>query len=351
MTDVLTDLEYLNGPPEVTATFKQQPEHFQVIEQLELTDEQVADNAGEHQWLWVYKRGANTPFVARKLAEFAGVGERQVSYSGMKDRQAETWQWFSVQLPGQPLLDWQALEHPEFRVENALLQTRKLKTGTHKANQFRIVLTDVSDVAQLQQRWQQILSSGVPNYFGAQRFGHDGQNYIKALAWLTGEMSNKQAKKMGRNTQSMLLSAARSWVFNHITSARIAAKRLTPEVGDVLQLSGSQSIFVATEQDNDLAERWQNGDVQLTAPLVGDGENKATGAIAEFEAANCAPFQALIAGLQRKRVQQARRRLLLQLTSPNLEVLASDSVALSFALPSGCFATAVLRELVKLNED
>ena len=82
----LDALSYLHGSPQVSGSYKQQPSDFQVTELLEVE----ADEQGEHQWLWVYKKGANTTFVARQLADFAGVSERDVSYSGLKDRHAET---------------------------------------------------------------------------------------------------------------------------------------------------------------------------------------------------------------------------------------------------------------------
>ncbi|MDN7123599.1 tRNA pseudouridine(13) synthase TruD [Pseudidiomarina sp. 1APP75-32.1] len=344
-SNALTELAYWHGQPQTTGKYRQSHEDFQVIEQLEVG----ADEPGEHQWLWVYKNGANTNFVARQLADFAGVSERQVSYSGLKDRHAETWQWFSVQLPGQELLDWSQLEHPEFRVERAVRQTKKLKQGYHSGNTFVLRVRDVSDMAQLRERWQQVVELGVPNYFGEQRFGHDGQNLAKARAWLTGELSRKQVRKWSRQQQGMLLSTARSYLFNNIVSARIAADRMKPEQGDFMILSGSRSFFQIDALDEELLTRWRTGDILLSAPLAGSWPEPRSSHLTDFEFALLQEDAELVAGLKAQRVDLARRAILLKPAAASMEELDERNAELRFTLPTGSFATSLLREL--LNTD
>ncbi|MBY6063173.1 tRNA pseudouridine(13) synthase TruD [Pseudidiomarina sediminum] len=343
MSDSLTTLAYLHGAPQVNAQFRATNSDFQVVEQLDVEDE----GAGEHQWLWVAKSGANTTFVARQLAEFAGVDERQVSYAGLKDRHAETWQWFSVQLPGQQLLAWHDLKHPEFRVERALLRSKKLKLGYHQGNAFRLRLRDVDDVPALHQRWQQIIEQGVPNYFGEQRFGHDGQNLTKARAWLTGELSRKQVKRWSRQQQGLLLSSVRSALFNQIVSARIAAQRLQPEADDFLLLQGTRSFFRVEALDDALAQRFASGDVQLSAPLAGSWREPWQDHLSPFEYEQLQQEAELLAGLQRQRVDLARRALLLLPQDTAWHEVDATTIELSFRLPRGSFATSVLRELIQ----
>lgn len=339
----LETLSYLNGEPQVQGSYKQQPSDFQVIELLDVD----ADEHGEHQWLWVSKKGANTTFVARQLADFAGLNERDVSYAGLKDRNAETCQWFSVQLPGKKMLDWQHLEHPEFRIEKAIRRTKKIKTGLHRGNAFRLRLRHVSNTSVLIERWKQICVQGVPNYFGEQRFGREGQNLTKAKAWLSGEISNKKARKWSRQQQGMLLSSVRSYVFNELLSERIRAQRLQPEVGDFMLLSGSRSFFQVGEIDSILLERWQSGDIKLSGPLPGGYPEPWQEHLSPFEYTQMATYAPFIEGLQQKRVDLARRALLLQLEDANLEVVDDATVDVSFSLPKGSFATSVLRELMQ----
>ena len=134
------DLPYAYGGPPLRGTLRATPEDFFVDEDLGFEP----DGAGEHVFVRVEKRGANTEWVARELARFAGVGPDAVSYAGMKDRHAVTRQTFSLHLPGKPDPDWSTLEHAEFRVLDSARHSRKLKRGALKGNAFQIVLRDVT---------------------------------------------------------------------------------------------------------------------------------------------------------------------------------------------------------------
>jgi len=101
-------LPHIHGQPIGQGRLRAIPEDFQVREELDFT----LDGSGEHVWLWVRKRGANTDWVARQLARQAGVAPNAVSYAGLKDRHAVTEQWFSVHLPGKADPDWNADPHP-----------------------------------------------------------------------------------------------------------------------------------------------------------------------------------------------------------------------------------------------
>lgn len=96
----MTELELLGprayGEPLGSAVLKATAEDFQVDEVLDIP----LTGDGEHLWIWVEKRGLNTEEAARRIAKAAGVPLRTVSYAGLKDRQALTRQWFSIQLPG-----------------------------------------------------------------------------------------------------------------------------------------------------------------------------------------------------------------------------------------------------------
>lgn len=334
---------YLYGEPQCRGRFKVLAEDFEVTECLDLPVSDPAQQQGEHQWLWVEKRGANTVYVAAQLAKFAGVKERDVSYSGLKDRHAVTYQWFSVQLPGSQLLDWQTLEHPEFKILQAVLQPRKLKTGTHRANRFTLKLRDLDQADWFTQRWQQLVAQGVPNYFGPQRFGRQGQNIVQAKLWFTRQLKRRPS----RHQSSLYLSAARSFLFNQVLSARIAAQRLEPEIGDAMILKGSQSFFIIEQLDAAVTERFSQGDILLSGPLVGSDSWLTQGEIARFEQGICEQHAELLDGLRQQRIDNARRALLMNLEQPQLTWLSESSAQITFTLARGCFATSVLRELIR----
>ncbi|HAE48086.1 MAG TPA: tRNA pseudouridine(13) synthase TruD, partial [Tistrella mobilis] len=162
------------------AVLKATPDDFRVTEVLDI----ALSGAGEHLWLLIEKRGLNTEEVARQLARAAGISLRNVSYAGLKDRQAVTRQWFSLQLPGRADPDFSALWNDQLRCLEQARHQRKLQRGAHSANGFFIRLTDlVADQSQLDERLQIIAAQGVPNYFGPQRFGRDGSNLHDARRW------------------------------------------------------------------------------------------------------------------------------------------------------------------------
>ena len=115
----------------------------------------------------------NTEEAARRIAKAAGVPLRTVSYAGLKDRQALTRQWFSVQLPGKADPDMSGAQNDTLKILKMARHKRKLQRGAHSANGFTLRLTQLAgDTAAIDARLQQIALHGIPNYFGAQRFGH-----------------------------------------------------------------------------------------------------------------------------------------------------------------------------------
>ena len=204
--------------------------------------------AGEHAFLLIEKSGANTEWVARRLAEKAGVAPMSVGYSGLKDRHAITRQNFSVHLPGRADPDWSALAIPGVRVLAASRHDRKLKRGVHRGNLFRIRVRDIAGVREVvEPRLALIRERGVPNYFGEQRFGRDAGNIDNARAMFAG-------RRMPRAQAGMALSAARSLIFNAVLAQRVEDGSWDCGLdGEVWMLAGTHSIFGPEPWTIDLA--------------------------------------------------------------------------------------------------
>lgn len=344
MSDFSLNFAYQGGePPSATAIFKAEPEDFQVYEELGF--ELPAEQKAEHHWLHIKKRGANTEFVARQLAHFADIPPKQVSYSGLKDRHAVTEQWFSVQLPATTEIDWKQIAHEEFEILQVSRQGRKLRRGTHASNRFVIRLRDVSDQHAMEQALLRAAEQGVPNYFGEQRFGHAGGNLQKALTMFGGR------RIKDRNMRSLLLSSARSYLFNHYLSQRMQMHGLDKLLdGDALLLSGSRSYFVAETENKDVnLERLNTGDVELSGPLWGRGQSPAQDEAAALEIELLAGFSEFREGLEKAGLKQERRPLLLRPQQFNWEWQEQDCIV-CMVLPAGVYATSVLREIAELRE-
>lgn len=332
----MSELPHAFGQPSLTARMRMSDEDFQVEEILGYD----ADGAGEHALLWVEKRGANTDWVARELAKFAGVGQVAVGYAGLKDRHAVTRQTFSVQLAGKPDPDWSAFPHPEVKVLAATRHSRKLKRGALRGNRFVLVLREVAgDHAAAERVLEQMAVRGVPNYFGEQRFGREGGNVAQARAMFAG-------RRVERDKRSFLLSAARSQIFNNVLAARVERDVWDqPMDGEIWSLSGSRSWFGPEPFTELLAERLARLDIHPSGPLWGQGEPPSQGEAGALERRIASESEDLATGVAAARMDQERRPLRLLPKQLSWRWLGADELELAFELPAGAYATVVVREL------
>ncbi|MDW6093830.1 tRNA pseudouridine(13) synthase TruD [Vibrio rhizosphaerae] len=340
MDDVLANLAYLYGKPVAKAKIKVKPEHFIVTEDLGFP----LDGLGEHLMVRIRKTGENTSFVANELAKACGVKSRDVSWAGLKDRHAVTEQWLSVHLPKGETPDFSAFltRYPHIEILETTRHQRKLRPGDLRGNHFQITLTEVSDIADVEQRLNLIRERAVPNYFGAQRFGHQGNNLDEARRW-----GRENVRSRNQNQRSLYLSAARSWIFNQIVSERIAKDCFDHLIEGDIVLHGDESLRVEGEA---MLAQWQvlvtQGKAGISAALAGDNALPTAGdALAiEQQCVDSEPdFMKLI---RNNRMRHERRNVALKPQQLDWK-LGKNEVILNFSLDAGCFATSLLRELVE----
>ena len=276
MPDPTLELSYAFGLPGARAVIRARPEDFEVEEALRFEP----DGDGEHAFLKIRKRGLNTRKVAQTIARQAGARTDDVGYAGMKDRNAIAVQWFSIGLAGRSEPDWSALEDDSLQVLQATRHKRKLRPGQLQENFFRITLRQIDgDAEEIDSRLDRIRASGVPNYFGPQRFGRDGANLEAARELFRGDRRVRDRKLKG-----IFLSAARAEVFNQVLSARVAAgswNRALP--GEVLMFDDSRSRFPTAENSPGDDPRVASLELHPTGPLWGMGSPDAAGAAAAVE--------------------------------------------------------------------
>jgi tRNA pseudouridine13 synthase len=335
-----------HGAPLARGVLRTEPEDFIVEEDLGFT----ASGAGQHVLLKVRKRNANTQWVSRELAKLCGCHPRDIGYAGLKDRRAVAVQWFTVPKSQFSLEAWREVRHPEFDVLEANAHSRKLPRGALAGNRFMIRVRgiDVGDL-ELNARVGEVSRRGVPNYFGPQRFGHNGAN----LARIAGGLRALHPRERG-----FVLSAARSLVFNAVLAARVRDGTWDHlEAGDVANLDGRGSIFPVDVLDVTLTERAAQLDIHPTGPLWGRGSPASKQRVADLETRIAAEFPQPCALTADAGMDQERRALRLTVREltwhrvPDANGIAvnsidANSIVLSFRLTRGSFATTVLRELI-----
>lgn len=318
------------GSPDVTASFRENPEDFQVVETLDFE----FSGEGEHQCFYIEKTGQNTRWVAGLLAEALGVEEAAVGYCGLKDRRAITRQWFSVHMPGGRDLTVPQLPSLEgCEILKMARHHKKLRRGNHAGNHFRIRLRQVDGDRQLLvSRLAAIAAEGVPNYFGEQRFGREAGNLYEAEKLMyqrSADRSQRRKKtRKGVGKGGLYLSAARSYLFNLVLAERIAQHNWNTCLGD---------------------------EAMPTGPLWGRGRTQVPEQVRELELRILSDWQDWCHGLEFSGLSQERRQLVLHPQNFEWDWQTSEheecvDLELSFFLPPGCFATSVLREVANLQQ-
>ena len=338
----LQALNYAQKKPLLSGKIKLEPRDFIVTELMDV----VPSGQGEHYWLDITKEQCNTDAIAKQLAKFSNVAYRDVGYSGLKDFNAQTRQWFSVWKPkgGEP--DWGAFKIAGVQINQITKHNRKIRRGTHRANQFEINVSELCGEREcLESRLENIAKQGVPNYFGVQRFGRNADNMNKAVSFFNGELQIKN-----RNLKSIVLSSARSWLFNEVVSARVgAANWQTLCENEPANLNGSNSVFFS-QGNLEESQRLIDHDIHPTAPMWGEGAAKFMDQcteLANWESEILDSYKELQSGLENARLEYQRRALRCSVRNLRWQ-LGESELLLSFELQRGQFATSVLRELVNV---
>ncbi len=321
------------------------------------------DGTGEHLWIYVKKTNMNTAFVVKLLSKWANIKPIDIGFSGLKDRHAVTYQWFSLRLPKKtlPNMDFHdfihnqktngALHHDEsLELLTSSWHGKKLNRGTHKFNSFCITLRDVSgDKRAIDDLLAIIKDKGVPNYFGEQRFGNDGNNILNAHHFFKSILANNKPYKLHKkdiNKHSIYISTAKSVIFNTLLGKRILDNHYdTPITGDVFNLSGTGSVFCDVIDEN-ILKRLSDKDIQITGLMFGTGKrlSRDDARALENDVLNLPDLQIFRDGLLKVGTQISHRPLCL-LPQDLSWHWDNDCLILQFTLPTGGFATSVLSAL------
>ena len=331
------------GTPKAVALLRHSPEDFLVFEQLgfELSGE------GEHAFLHLEKRELNSMELLQRISQLSGIAQRDIGLSGLKDRNAVSQQWFSVRMAGRPEPNWQELERSgDVRVLQVGRHLRKLKRGVHRANRFVLRLRDLrGDKDDLLPRLERVKAGGFPNYFGEQRFGREGSTLAQAREWM-----ESGGRKISRARRSLYLSALRAFVFNTLLADRVEQASWNRVLsGDACALQGSRSLFSCELADDEIQGRAERGDIHPALPLWGTGQQLAS----DERVAEQRTLLALSDGtaiclfLERMGLDLAYRPARALLDDFSWQFCDDDSLQLDFTLGTGCYATAVLAELVQ----
>lgn len=336
---MLSPLPFAAGPlPGIGGTIKAAPEHFVVEEILPY----AACGEGEHVYVTFRRAGWNTPDAARAMQQRLGLARADVGWGGRKDKTAVVVQTLSFRCGvGHPLADMEnALADLPFEIIAINRHRNKIKTGHVAANRFTVLVSRPGPDALPRARAiaDRLKETGVPNFYGPQRFGNDLRNIHRGFSLFSA------GTKGSRNT--FMVSVVQSVLFNIWLKERMESGDYRQLLaGDIVKKTDTGGMFTV----EDLAaetRRFDAGEISYTGPIYGFKMKPATEAAGDREAALLQRFGLIPENFRRLRSPGSRREAILNLS--DLEIAqVDDGLRFTFTLPSGAYATTVLREFTK----
>lgn len=338
--------------------FRQSPRDF-VVDEIPLYP---FSGEGEHLVLHVRKKNLSTWQIIDIFSNHLGIKGRDIGYAGLKDKNAQTKQYISLPRKFESVLE--NFEHEGIKILDKTYHNNKIRVGHLKGNRFFIRLKKVNPTAavKIQEALKMIKQYGMPNYFGFQRFGLDGENYKKGEAILAGSL-----KERNKKLAQFYVNAYQSYLFNGWLARRIQISKLV-ESFNTEQLSGHINLPIEElkvmkaqkhpfklihgdvmmhypygkifhyESDEEV-ERFNKRDISFTGLLGGKRATRSVGLAETIER----DYDAITSG-----IDGARRYGWIFPEEIEGEYKENDAwFELHFTLPKGCYATVLIEEIAK----
>lgn len=330
------DLPYITKEEGIGGKIREKPEHFSVDEILLYPPAKE----GEHLFVNFSKKGITTKDAVEKIARELQIPFYDIGVAGLKDKNAITSQTISIKARKEAI---QRIEALGFKVNWAEFHTNKIKPGHLAGNKFGILITGLEDIDKAYEKAEEIAKSlkatGIPNFYGGQRFGINGDNKEQAEKILKGEI-----KIRDRWLRNFLMSSYQSYLFNLYITKRVEIGFDKLLEGDICKKHDTGGLF-SVENLKEEQKRYDNKEISFTGPMFGKKLWFASGKAGEIEkkileesGLNEEQINKLGSGLRRV------GRIILEDLKVEKE---KEGIRVSFSLPKGSFATIVLREFMK----
>ncbi|MDF1883336.1 tRNA pseudouridine(13) synthase TruD [Sulfurimonas sp. SAG-AH-194-C21] len=338
--------------------FKQSPRDF-VVEELPIYE---FSGEGEHLILLVRKKNLSTNEMVGQIARYLGIKNREIGYAGLKDKHAMTKQYISLHKKYEEAME--GFNFEGIKIISKTYHNNKIRIGHLKGNRFYIKIKKVNptSAAKIDEALKSIKNNGMPNYFGYQRFGNDGDNHI-----LGEKLAKGEARERNPRVKKLLINAYQSYLFNNWLSKRLelnslvsgfTAKELATQLsipleelekmkaqthafklmsGDLMEHYPKGKLFEFEATENDFS-RFNERDISVTGLLCGTKVRVAEGLAGEIEKEYDDEINA----------DGARRFAWIYPTDIEGRFNPIEAqYELNFTLPKGSYATVLLEEIAK----
>lgn len=343
--------------------FKQSARDF-VVDEIPLYEFSAE---GEHLILHVRKKNLSTTEMIGIIARYLGIKNKEIGYAGLKDKNAMTKQYISLHKKYEDAME--NFNHDLIKVLDKTYHNNKIRVGHLKGNRFFIRLKKVNptDALKIDEALKNIDKQGMPNYFGYQRFGNDGDNHI-----LGEKLAKGEARERNPRVKKLLINAYQSHLFNLWLSRRLEINSLISSFGvnelepllnlpkneiqkmkeqkhpfklmsgDLMEHYPFGRVFEFSGDAHDM-ERFDRRDISVTGLLAGKRVKKASLFAREIEK----DFDAEI------NEDGARRYAWIYPTEIEGKFNPIEAqYEMNFTLPKGSYATVLIEEIAKrkINE-
>jgi tRNA pseudouridine13 synthase len=351
-SDLILDLPYVSADlPGIGGQLRSSPGHF-IVEELPLYD---ASGEGQHLYVNLTKEELTTRDIQQQLADLFGLPDREVSFAGMKDKHARTTQTFSLNVGH---VTEQFVEEAYSRIQERLpvrvhwakLHRNKLKKGHLLGNRFTVIITDLNRpseeyLPQAQAIVDRLRARGLPNYYGPQRLGQHGANIRRGL-----DLLFRRKEMRDRWLRNLLQASVQSYLCNRYLAHRLEEGNFDRLLlGDIAKKYDTGGLFEVQDVEAE-QPRYERQEISFTAPIYGPKMWEATGPAGELEDEILAETELTIAQLGKAHLTGTRRMGRLIFTDLTIASNA-QGLQVSFSLPKGAFATTVLREIMKVDDN
>lgn len=338
--------------------FKQTPRDF-VVEEIPLYE---FSGDGEHLILFIRKKSLTTNEMIGKIARFLGIKNKEIGYAGLKDKHAMTKQYISVHKKYEEALE--SFDIDGIKILSKTYHNNKLRIGHLAGNRFYIKLKKVTPTAaqKIDEALKNIERFGMPNFFGYQRFGNDGDNHI-----LGEKLAKGLAKERNPRVKKLLINAYQSHLFNLWLSRRLEINSLVESFkleeleellnlpnnevkkmklqkhpfklinGDIMEHCPKGRLFEFDTNEQDL-ERFNKREISITGLLTGK----------KVKYAQSFSFEIEKEYIDEVNVDGARR--FAWIYPSDIEGRFNQVEAqyeMNFTLPKGSYATVLIEEIAK----
>jgi tRNA pseudouridine13 synthase len=292
------------------------------------------------------REGWTTRALQKNLATLFGLHESEVGSAGLKDKHARATQTFSLHIlkANEDEVAQQIARNLPATVLWAKRHRNKLKTGHLLGNRFEVIVRDVhaDAAARVSAIEAQLRQHGYPNFYGAQRFGVNGENVAAGRDAFFGRGPRAPWQRR------FLLSAYQAHLFNQWLARRMQTGRFERLIqGDIAKKLGTGGLFdvadPAVEQP-----RLDRDEITYTGPIFGARMRWPTGEARTEEQRILDEAGITDECLRRSHLEGTRRPARFPIRDLTVS-LHPAGMQFSFALPKGSYATILLREFMKTD--